>query len=242
MNLPHELTINLLKNHTHEDLNRNSLIVGVHKAREKTIRLLNDIKQNLYLGINEVNARKLALQIAYDHGVKKHWHQPYIRFCCGTSLSFHEPLQQNNILKIDEPYYIDIGPVWIDQKLNIEYEGDYGDTFIWGENLEVEKCIQFTKDLFLRAKKKWIEEKFTGEQIYHFIKQHTQENGYLLMEDFDGHRISDFPHHKYTKVRLARLDSKPCDSFWILELQINDSKGRFGAFFEDILTNYNMEI
>lgn len=56
------------------------------------------------------------------------------------------------------------------------------------------------------------------------------------MKDFDGHRISDFPRHKYTLERVANFPIKATDSLWILELQINDPKNRFGAFYEDILT------
>lgn len=108
-------------------------------------------------------------------------------------------------------------------------------THLSGQNDEAEKCIKFTRELFLESKNRWSNELLTGQQIYQFIKNKTETNGYRMMEDFDGHRISDFPHHKYTNKRLAQTTFTPTKSFWILELQINDSKNRFGAFFEDIL-------
>ena len=57
-------------------------------ARQNTIKLFNDIKANLVEGIDEVQARKMALDVSLDHGVEKHWHSPYIRFGCGTALTF----------------------------------------------------------------------------------------------------------------------------------------------------------
>jgi len=226
MNLLHELNGNQ---------NDSQSIEGLYEARNKTIQLLNEIKNNLYEGINEVEARKLAIKIASDLGTNKHWHQPYIRIGSGTALSFHEPLQEQNILFPNLPYYIDLGPVWKMPDHLLEYEGDYGDTFIFGENAEAEICISLARQLFIEAKNKWTNENYTGEQIYQFIRKKSQEAGYVLMEDFDGHRISDFPHHNYTLERLANIPFTPSPSLWILELQINDPEKRFGAFYEDTL-------
>ncbi len=125
--------------------------------------------------------------------------------------------------------------MWADLELGLEYEGDYGDTFVYGRNLEAEKCIATARNLFHEANTKWCKENCSGIEIYQFIRKKCNELDYNLMEDFDGHRISDFPHHKYTKARLANVESSPHELFWILELQINDRKNRFGAFYEDIL-------
>jgi len=235
MNIPHKIHINRCQTHTSEAVDDKFVIQKIFQARNKTIQLFNEIKSNLHEGMNELEARKLALKISKDFGVTKHWHQPYIRFGSGTALSFHDPLQAGNIFLVNQPYYIDLGPVWEDANTGLEYEGDYGDTFVLGENADAEKCIQLAHRLFSEAKDRWIKEQLSGKQLYQFIKNEVELNNFKLMEDFDGHRISDFPHHKYTQDRLTQIPFTPTPSFWILELQINDSQNRFGAFFEDIL-------
>ncbi|MBS1960797.1 MAG: hypothetical protein JST04_01170 [Bdellovibrionales bacterium] len=55
------------------------------------------------------------------------------------------------------------------------------------------------------------------------------------MEKVDGHRMADFPHHRYAKERLAEVPFVPSPDLWVLELQLNDPANRFGAFFEDLL-------
>ncbi|MCB9091953.1 MAG: hypothetical protein H6620_05285 [Halobacteriovoraceae bacterium] len=235
MNTPHELHINCIKSINHEAIDEKAVIENIFCAREKTIKLVSEIKENLVEGINEIQARKLALEISYSYGVKKHWHQPYIRFGSGTALSFKEPLCRENNLTVDSPFYIDLGPVWSDLDLGLEYEGDYGDTFVYGQNVEAEKCITTARTLFQEAKGKWSNQELTGEQIYSYINNRCKELEYKLAEDFDGHRVSDFPHHKYTLERLANINFVPSKSLWILELQIKDPEDRFGAFYEDIL-------
>jgi CDP-4-dehydro-6-deoxyglucose reductase len=247
MNSPHELNIfhltssqNKIKhqrkiNHQWEMVDEKLVLEGVYQAREKTIHLLEEIKHHLRESMNEVEARKMSLGISQDFGVSKHWHPPYIRFGSGTALSFHEPLQRDNIFQLNQPYYIDLGPVWSDYDNLLEYEGDYGDTFIFGENKEAQQCILQARRIFNEAKIRWSSEKLTGKDIYHYMRQRCHEAGYLLMEDFDGHRISDFPHHKYTSERLANIPFIPSKSLWILELQMKDPNNQFGAFMEDLL-------
>jgi methionyl aminopeptidase len=71
--------------------------------------------------------------------------------------------------------------------------------------------------------------------VYELLKRRSSELGYDLLEDVAGHRVGDFPHHRFSKSNLADLAFIPTDSLWILEVQIVDKQKRFGAFFEDIL-------
>lgn len=208
---------------------------GLLEAREKTLQLFAQIKSRLTVGVNEPEARKIALSVAAEMGAKKHWHQPYIRFGSGTMLSFHEPLRPENTLKQDLPISIDLGPVWLDPETGVEYEGDFGDTFIFGESPDAQACIDWTHQIFHEAKAKWKTEHLTGAEIYQFIRTNCEAQGYLLGMDFDGHRISDFSHSVCTKMRLAKVPFVPSGSHWILEIQVRDPQGRFGAFYEDLL-------
>lgn len=209
---------------------------GLIQARKKTIQLLQEIQAELREGLTEDEARKLAMKIALDHhGIKKHWHKCYIRFGAGTRLTFNDPLQVDYRLQPNDPYYLDLGPVWMDQTTGIEYEGDYGDTFVFGKNETAETCIRTVHTLFEEARGKWSAEKITGQDLYAFLKQRTNTLGYELVDDVDGHRVSDFPHHRYTKAGLGEMTFTPSDTLWILEVMIRDPRAGIGAFFEDVL-------
>lgn len=218
-----------------EAVHPNYLQEGLLSARQKTLQLFSEIRRNLREGMNEPEARKLAIEAANNLGTKKHWHQPYIRFGKGTALSFHEPLREENIFFNNIPVSIDLGPVWTDGQTALEYEGDFGDSFVVGKNPEAERCIHWTRALFSEAKNKWKSEHISGIELYRYLRKRCEELGYILAEDFDGHRLSDFPHQKYTKDRLATLPFVPTNNCWILELQVKDPEGRFGAFYEDLL-------
>lgn len=208
---------------------------GLLRAREKTIAGLATLRGELKEGMTEDEARKLALRVFREQGVTKHWHKPYIRFGAGTTLTFNDPLQPDYRLQTGDPYYIDLGPVWSDPELGLEYEGDYGDTFVFGENAEAEKCAATARQLFGEAKSAWRSQSLSGQGLYEFLRRRSHEMGYLLVDGVEGHRVADFPHHRYSKAQLATVPFFPSAAVWVLELQLNDPQRRFGAFFEDLL-------
>lgn len=224
MNQPHTLGVS---GSSIEAVDPKFLKEGLFQAREKTITALEIIRSQLKEGLTEDDARKLALRVFQEMGVTKHWHKPHIRFGAGTALTFHEPPQQDYKLKSGDPYYIDLGPVWRDSELGLEYEGDYGDTFVLGVNTEAERCAAAARQIFEEAKEKWRSSKLTGPQLYEFLAQRSKELVYSLLENVDGHRLSDFPHQKYSKERLARVPFTPSEATWVLEVQINDPQMRF---------------
>lgn len=114
----------------------------IRRAQEKTVEVTREVRDAIREGMTELEARKMAVEIFRKYGVTKHWHQPYIRFGAGTTLTFHEPLQADYRLKSGDAFYVDLGPVWSDSENGIEYEGDYGDTFVLGENEEAETCAR----------------------------------------------------------------------------------------------------
>ncbi len=209
---------------------------GLYRARKNTIQVLDEFRGSLLEGMTENDARILALDIFKAHGVIKHWHKPYIRFGAGTRLTFHDPLQPDYRLRAGDPYYADFGPVWSDPELGLEYEGDYGDSFVFeGSHPEAEKCAKIARQLFFEAQAKWKNEHLSGEEIYRFLQKRADETGYKLLESVAGHRIGDFPHHKHSKQNLSQVQFEPKESLWILEVMLLDPLDRFGAFFEDLL-------
>ena len=228
------------KNLSHSALvNSEKLIECLKYARVQSWKVLNEIRDAIQEGMTEKEAHDLALIMFQAHGVKKHWHKPYIRFGKGTTLTFHEPFQPEYRLKSGDPFFIDLGPVWSisvsDRDGDIEVEGDVGASFVLGENSEAQRCISAVKALFQAGQKKWLKSAMTGRQIYLELQKIAEEGGYSLLKEMDGHMLSEFPHSQKTKQRFATLDVKPSNCSWILELQIVDQKLGIGAFYEDLL-------
>lgn len=215
-------------------------------AQLKTIQVCQEIKSKIEVGMTEVQACKMALDCFKNHGVTKHWHRPTIRLGRGTTLSFFDPIQTEYRLEENTPFYIDLGPVWPGETpsdLGVEYEGDYGDTYVLGQFPEAQHCAEVARSLFYETKNLWRNswlnspdvEKFSGKALYQHLKKRANELGYLLIEGVAGHRIGDFPHQRHSKEQLANIDFIPNPHLWVLEIHIVEPQRRFGAFFEDIL-------
>lgn len=208
---------------------------GLLKAREKTWAAFEKIRTLLKAGMSELEGRELAIQVLGELGAKKHWHKPYVRFGPGTALTFHDPIQKEYRLKTSDPVYMDLGPVWSEPEFQLEYEGDVGDSFVFGTNPEVERCIEVAHSLWKQAQSNWRQNRLSGGELYGFLKSRAEKQGYVLVEKVTGHRLSDYPHVKYSKERLDRVSFTPAPNLWILEFQLNDPSGRFGVFYEDLL-------
>ncbi|MGZ3743526.1 MAG: M24 family metallopeptidase [Pseudobdellovibrionaceae bacterium] len=211
---------------------------GLFLAREKTIQVTEEIKLALKQGMNESDARQLSLSVFEKHGVKKHWHKPWVRFGEGTTLSFYDPISES-LLQANDIYHFDFGPVWPSEVLGLEgpleYEGDYGNTFVFGSNEEAEHMIKSLHESFYEVKTHWKRENVSGEDLYKLFKKSIETKGYIFVDKVDGHRIGDFPHHKYTKDRLSKISFVPTSGLWVLEAMICHPQKKMGAFFEDIM-------
>ena len=100
---------------------------------------------------------------------------------------------------------------------------------------EAKRCAETVKILFLEGKAKWLKEQCSGKVLYEFLEKRTNDLGYRLVKDVDGHRVSEFPHQKHTKVALPTVEFYPTAYLWILELQIVHPTLPIGAFYEDLM-------
>ena len=152
----------------------------------------------------------------------------YIRFGPDTRCSSRQPIQRDRVLRADDVFTIDLGPVWDG------HEGDYGDTFVLGSNPDHLRCTQAAREIFEHARIAWIQG-LSGSALYAYADALAREHGCSLVHDTAGHRVSDFPHALYGKHRLAEADFAPGDGIWVLEVQVCDLALPIGAFFEDVL-------
>ncbi len=208
---------------------------GLVDAQRKSWDGFQEIRRSLKAGMTENEARELATRLFTAMGSPRHWHRPYVRFGPGTALTFHESLQKEYRLQEGDAVYLDLGPVWRGSESDLEYEGDVGDSFAFGANAEYEQCAQAARDLWAEGRRMWRDEGASGEKIYAWMRERAPDLGWTLVEKVTGHRVSDFPHTKYSKERLSKVPFHPATSLWILELQLNHPDGKFGAFYEDLL-------
>lgn len=193
-------------------------------ARDLTYELASMIRP----GMVEEDAHILYKSLCEKHGVLKNWHPAKLRFGPNTLKTFKE-ISDPYTLQAEDIFYVDIGPV-VDG-----HEADYGETFVLGSNYEHKQIMQSSVKLFNEVRDHWMETKIKGPELYEWASLRAKELGYHLNMGSDGHRIGDFPHHVFFKGAIIECDEELLPNAWILEIQLDHPKLKFGAFFEDIL-------
>lgn len=199
-------------------------------VQKQTIEALHVIAREIQPGMLESEAYELSKSTLTELGFGKSWHRPYVRFGANTTLMFGQPSPAGTRLQETDLFYLDIGPV------KNGYEGDAGDTFLVGHNPEMEKCIADTRSVFFEAQEQWRRHRTTGQELYRYADQLASQKGWILNLKWHGHRVSDFPHQVYFKGNIAELEFTPSAGLWVLEIHLCDPQGRFGAFYEDLLS------
>ena len=193
-------------------------------ARDMAHELASKIKPDMV----EDDAHELYKKICLKHGVEKNWHPAKLRFGPNTLKTFKEPSDPYT-LQEEDIFYVDIGPV-IDG-----HEADYGETFVLGSNFEHKHVADCSKKIFDEVSEYWHKTKTRGPALYEWATARAKEYGYHLNMGSDGHRIGDFPHHVFFKGAIIECDEELLPNAWILEIQLDHPKLKFGAFYEDIL-------
>lgn len=204
------------------------------RARETARDIAHELASLLQPGMTEEDAHRLYKELSAKHGVEKQWHPPKLRLGPNSIKSFRE-VSEPHVLQDEDIYFLDIGPVLGG------HEADYGETFSIGANYEYKKIAEAAKSVWSEVTEFWKKNRVSGVPIYEYAKGRAESRGYLLgMESADGHRIGDFPHHVHFKGGLVECEEQVVPNAWVLEIHLLDPKKRFGAFFEDILTDQDI--
>lgn len=198
-------------------------------VRQRTRNAIHEIASHVKPGMVEEDAVEMAKDLLANLGMIRGWHDVYVRFGTNTLKTFGAASDPGVILGKNDVFFIDIGPVWKD------WEGDGGDTFVVGQQSEMERCAASARKLFHTVRRKWAASGMSGKALYDFAFDEARKMGWELNMDLSGHRISDFPHEAIHKGPLAELEFKPKPLLWVLEIHIRDPQNRFGAFYEDML-------
>ena len=200
------------------------------KAQEITRVAVEKIAAKVTPGMRESEAYKLMGEELRLQGTRKFWHPIHIRFGENTLLGYKEKEKLDPVLKEDDIFFFDIGPIFEG------HEADYGKTFIVGNDPLHQKAIDDVKEIFEVTKKAWKERSLTGIALRELCELEARKRGWLISPSYvKGHRISTFPHNLITKEKMAGLNFSPKENVWILEVQIRHPEKNFGAFYEDVL-------
>ena len=103
-------------------------------ARDKTFDAVNCIADKVTVGMAEVDARAMAMDVLRDMGMDRIWHPALVRFGANTLKKFNEASEGNPILQANDIFFVDLGVVWDG------HEGDAGATFVVGDDADMRAC------------------------------------------------------------------------------------------------------
>lgn len=198
-------------------------------AQQQSWAALAKIAAKIQPGMTEAVARQCAKEILQQSGVDRLWHPVIIRFGVNTCKIYSEPSEKDTVLKENDIFFIDLGPVYAG------HEGDVGATFVVGQDTKMQHCADAAQQLFERVRARWLQQDCSGEQLYQFAGEQAQALGYQLNLAIKGHRICDYPHKLYAGGNLGDFSGTPRAGVWVLEIQIKDPIAAIGAFYEDVL-------
>nr|WP_329605023.1 NAD(P)H dependent flavin oxidoreductase family protein [Pseudomonas putida] len=201
---------------------------GMLAAREQSVRAVTAIASQLKVGMTTAQALEMAAQTLQAMGASHTWHPTYIRFGDDTVRTPRQSIDLQRVLRNTDIVVVDVGPVWDG------YEGDYGDTFVFGQHELHHACVKALHEVFDETRQAW-GHGLTGRELYDFAKRSAQAKGWQLERNLAGHRIADFPHVLYGQDKLAEVEIVPSEVVWVLEIQLCHPSEPVGAFFEDIL-------
>jgi Xaa-Pro aminopeptidase len=199
------------------------------KMRAKTRAIINTIPTFVRPGMVEEDAVAQAKELLAANDMVRGWHDVYVRFGTNTLKTFGEASDPGIVLKENDIFLIDIGPVWED------WEGDGGDTFVLGDNEDMKRCAADARKLFHEVRHEWENTGKSGKELYDFAIEEARALGWELNMDLSGHRLSDFPHAAIYDGPMADVDFKPSPLLWVLEIHIRHPTAGYGAFYEDML-------
>lgn len=217
----------------------------LHAAEGRAFALLDRIEA---LGLiaagrteREVERDIYALAEA-EFGVEKHWHK---RICRAGVNGLCVAGDNPPVLTIaeDDLVYLDIGPVFD------AWEADVGRSYVVGGDPDKHRLVADLSTQFDRAQARFAADPaVTGAELYQFACDGAVAAGWRFGGRIAGHIVGEFPHarlpgekdfYRINPANTAPLpDPDPLGNarFWILEIHLVDPAGRYGGFYERLMS------
>jgi Xaa-Pro dipeptidase len=217
----------------------------LHAAEGKALALLDMIEARGLIAAGrterEVEQDVYALALA-EFGVEKHWHKRIVRAGAnGLAVAGDNP----PVLTIadDDLVYLDLGPVFE------AWEADVGRSYVVGDDPDKKRLVADLSVQFERVKARFDgDPDVTGAALYAFACDSAAAAGWRFGGVIAGHIVSEFPHahrpgekdfyriNPANTVRLRDPDPLGQERFWILEIHLVDPAGRYGGFYERLMS------
>lgn len=198
-------------------------------VRARTRKAVHLIAEQLTPGMSEEQAKEVARATLSSLEMRRGWHHIIVRCGPNTTKDFMARSEPGVVLEDNDIFFVDIGPVYG------AYEGDAGDTFVFGDNPAHLKAKQDVRQIWEIVREKWFTDRVSGVDLYQFATTAAGDFGWKLNLDLSGHRLSDYPHSVHYDGPLAEVGFTPNANLWVLEIAIVHPDGSFGAFYEDLL-------
>lgn len=194
-------------------------------------------------GVSEAEATDAITGLAAElFGVERHWHKRIVRSGPNTILAYPED-PPDRIIADDDVVFADFGPVFDG------WEADFGRTWVLGDDPHQHRLLADLEEVFHLGQSFFgAQPDLTGEQLYRHVVALAEERGWVYGNHHCGHLVGEFPHEDFPGARPAshlmegstepirRLDPSGRVAHWILEVHLVDPTGRYGGFYEELLT------
>ena len=180
------------------------------ETRLRTRRAMASIAAGIKPGMLEEEAMESARRLLKAQDMLRGWHAIHVRFGENTLKQFGKPSEPGMKLRDDDIFFIDIGPVWQ------QWEGDAGETYVVGNDVEMHRIARDVQKLFLEVRTEWQERHLTGVALYDEAGRRAAAMGWQLNLDMNGHRLADFPHAAIHKGALAAAVFTPATDLWVI--------------------------
>ncbi|QDZ09214.1 aminopeptidase P family protein [Sphingomonas panacisoli] len=177
-----------------------------------------------------------------EFGVEKHWHKRIVRAGAnGLATARDNP----PVLTIadDDLVYLDLGPVFE------EWEADVGRSYVVGDDPDKHRLVADLSTQFDAVKARFDSDPdVTGADLYAFACDNAAAAGWRFGGVIAGHIVGEFPHahlpgekdfyriNPENPGRLRDPDPLGQERFWILEIHLVDPAGRYGGFYERLMS------
>jgi Xaa-Pro aminopeptidase len=212
---------------THKYINEQDVVKNIASAK-LAHHLLDGILAMLKPGMRESEAKAMALAHFNQHGIKKTWHPPYVRFGSNTLLTFMDTAHDDRVLQESDIVFIDIGIVFDG------VEGDAGRTIVFGNDTTFKSLQNVSEAMFHDARAFWRQRNPTGIALYEYIRALAEKAGLIFCLDPAGHLIGEFPHRGW-KNGINNYPKTIDAGTWILEIQVRHRELPYGSFYENLL-------
>lgn len=181
-------------------------------------------------------------ELAFEmFGIRKYWHKRIVRAGANTLLPYREN-PPDLTLQDDDILFFDFGPVFE------EWETDLGRTYVIGNNPRKLKLQSDIATAWQKGSNFYqAHSNITGAQLYQYICQLANDDGWQFGAAMAGHLIGHFPHenlenekpdnyihpHNHKPMRANYASGKP--RYWILEIHFIDPELKIGGFYEQVL-------